>query len=343
MKVLISEYLNNKKNSKLNIICLIFSIILCFMFLSYVEQNIINVGMQNVKKQPVEYKNVSIDKKTIDKLQKDKSIDYFYIKYNFPKEVSSLIKEKEDPYVNEMLISYYDYKYDDSKFKLNEIKIPRKLSLMNDIKIGDKLNFFDNEFKINGFTQSGLMNSFMISFDTAYKLQIPIQSIHVTFDEYISDKDFENNSKEIKNTLSAKDIVYGNTLKFPVEITGMFSLALLILVSVLNVIFIFMNILYDRTKQYFIYRFSGMTRWQFYKMLLFEVLLDFIISFALATVIFIFANEFIIKGILGVYRYQFRYRFIIYVFVGYFIVYLILIALCIRKYFNKSLMEAYKR
>ena len=38
--------------------------------------------MQNVKKQPVEYKNVSIDKKTIDKLQKDKSIDYFYIKYN---------------------------------------------------------------------------------------------------------------------------------------------------------------------------------------------------------------------------------------------------------------------
>ncbi|MFL8951559.1 ABC transporter permease [Helcococcus kunzii] len=343
MKVLINEYINNKRNSKLNIICLIFSVILCFMFLSFIEQNIVSGGLQNIKKQPVVYKDFTIDEKIIDKLQKNNNIKSFYVNYFFPKDLQKKIKVKEDPYINEILISYYDYKNDDSKFKLNDIKIPRKLSLMYDIKLGDKYNFDNKDFNIIGFTQSGLMNSFMISYPTAKNFNIPIESVHVIFDEFISDKDFREGSVELKNMLNAKKIEYGSTLKFPAEVTGLFSLSLLILVSVLNVIFIFMNILYDRTKQYFVYRFSGMTRWQFYKLLLFEVLLDFIISFTLAIIIFTLANELLVKGVLGVMRYQFRYKFISYVFVGYFAVYMVLIALGIRKYFNKSLMESYKR
>ncbi|MCT1795412.1 FtsX-like permease family protein [Helcococcus kunzii] len=240
------------------------------------------------------------------------------------------------------LISFYQ-NTSNEKLAPFEIMIPAKVNLKRNINLNDTIKLFNTDFKVVGFTKSSLFNSFIISFESAQKLNIKPLSVDVILNEKISDNDFVNILDKLSKTLNVNNYELGNTLKLPIEETALISLGQLILVSAINVIFIFMNILYDRTKQYFIYRFSGMTRWQFYKLLLFEVLLDFIISFTLAIIIFTLANELLVKGVLGVMRYQFRYRFIPYVFVGYFAVYMVLIALGIRKYFNKSLMESYKR
>ncbi|WP_282926815.1 ABC transporter permease [Helcococcus kunzii] len=343
MRKKLNEYLINKNSSKINILVLIVSIIICFMYLSHSEylQNSNNV--MNTKSRWINFINPIVNMEKINKLKKIKELDYFFLEFDFPKSLEKKYKEEYGTQLNKLLISKYDKNENYIDMKSDNIMIPKKVSLIEDISVGEKFFLDDEEYIVKGYTQSQNFNSFIIGYKKSRELGLNINKINVMINKYINDNKREKIINDIKKIISPQRVDFSEDIKIPVEELGQYSILLLILTSALNVIFIFMNILYDRTKQYFVYRFSGMMRGQFYKLLLFEVLLDFIISFTLAIIIFTLANELLVKGVLGVMRYQFRYKFISYVFVGYFAVYMVLIALGIRKYFNKSLMESYKR
>lgn len=342
MKKILNEYFANKKYSRLNILALILSLIICFMHLSFIENK---KYTENEKSKNSRWFNVigaEVNDRNIKELTSISEIDYFFIEYDLSLNIDKKYPEQYDKYASPKLISYYSNAEENIEILENEIAVPRKLSLIENIQIGQEYYLYNKEFIIKEFTQTNYFNSFIINYNDSKKMNLKVKNISIMINPYISDIERENIINRVKNILSSNNIEFLENLEIDTGKITIFSLSLLILTSVLTVIFIFTNILLDRTRQYFIYRFSGMTKVQFYEMLLFEVVLDFIFSFVIATVLFICANEFIIKGIFGILRYRFRFSFILYVFVVYFIVYLLLIVFGIRKYFKKSLMESYK-
>lgn len=343
MKKIYFLYMQNKKNSKINIFALIFSIVLCFMLLSFAEQKKQDESIINIKSQNVKYNFPKINEKIIKELKNDKNIEYFYLSYLFPKEFEKFFEEEFEENMERFMISFYENNTKNNDLiNFKQIKIPKKLSLKKDFKIGDFLKINEEKLDIIDYTDSNLLNSFIISLETAQYLNLEIESANIVFDKNISDKMFEDRINKFLNFFDVKEYELGNSMKLPIESTAMFSLSLLILISVLNVAFIFINILLERKKMYFIYRFFGMKKSQFYKIVLFEIVLDFVISFTISTLIFIALNEIFIKNILGIMRYQFRYKFIIYVFLTYFLIYIVLMYFSLKKYFAKSLIMKYK-
>ncbi|MCT1795411.1 hypothetical protein [Helcococcus kunzii] len=94
MKELLNEYIRNKRGYKINLIILTFSIILCLMFLSYIEQKILSDSIVNIKSQNVKYHNPKLNNKIIQDLEKFENINYFYITYKFPDELEKYFDEE---------------------------------------------------------------------------------------------------------------------------------------------------------------------------------------------------------------------------------------------------------
>ncbi|MFM1539578.1 FtsX-like permease family protein, partial [Helcococcus bovis] len=98
----------------------------------------------------------------------------------------------------------------------------------------------------------------------------------------------------------------------------------------------------NRKRRYFIYNFLGIKKRQFYKMLLSEVVIIYILSFIAACLIFVCIDSIILKNIFNLYRYSLKIEFVIFIFVLFLILLVIFTYFAIRKYFNKSVIEIYK-
>ncbi|MFM1542682.1 FtsX-like permease family protein, partial [Helcococcus ovis] len=119
-------------------------------------------------------------------------------------------------------------------------------------------------------------------------------------------------------------------------------ITILLFLSIFNILFVYWNILNNRKRRYFIYNFLGIKKRQFYKMLLSEVVIIYILSFIAACLIFVCIDSIILKNIFNLYRYSLKIEFIIFIFVLFLILLVIFTYFAIRKYFNKSVIEIYK-
>ena len=128
----------------------------------------------------------------------------------------------------------------------------------------------------------------------------------------------------------------------PAEHRAGFMSGLVVFLSLLGLALLFSHILSLRKKKYFIYRFNGMKKTHFYLMILIEVLLTYIICFAIALTLFLLFDKFIVKGILGVLRYDLELKSVLIIFAIYIIMLIIATLINTIKYSRKSLVEAYK-
>ncbi|MFL8887972.1 FtsX-like permease family protein [Helcococcus kunzii] len=352
MNFILQEIRDNFPKLKYLIITLIISITICFMIIFSTNKLYNNREEDFNKTSTAEYKISTEGLNKLNLIQKYKLNFmnlYFYPPGDLGRKIDNLISSSGYLFTNDFFVPddkstrpSYTGKVPKFSDKEMEIAIPKEYSYIKNIKINDNFEVNGENLKVVGFTDSHHNNSFIISLETAKKLNLSINKLWVNLnDDYtLSErKDIYDNVSNILNTnykiINFKG--YNDPILGSIEMqTSIIGLA------VLNITLIYWYVLESRKKRYFIYRFSGMNEKYFYKMITFEIFIIYLVSFFIALSIFILIKFLVLKTILNIDWYDISLSTILLVFVLFLLILVIATILNARKYFKNSLMESYK-
>lgn len=354
MKLISKEIIRNIKQMYLYIIVLILSAVFCFQILSSNQLRIDDRRALTDKNISANFIFKNLDKsKHIEILNKYKNINIYDIRYEYPQNFT-VNKDFGENEISDYFYTIYNFKksyqiYSGSlpDFDSNnlEVAIPLIHSLNNDIKIGDYIDINRLSLKVIGFTDfAGGHDAFVVSLNTAEKLNLKSVEAEINLTDDISKEKRLDIYSEINNLMGKNVYTKIDTSGGMQEsIEKMYPIILIVLaLSILNILFVYWNILNNRKKRYFIYNFLGIKKRQFYTMLLSETIAIYIFSFLIACILFITIDSVILKGIFGLNRYSLKLDFIVFVFSLFLVLLLIFTYFAIRKYFKKSVIELYK-
>lgn len=349
MKIILKEIKNNFRQNYFLIGALVTSIILCFMVIA---SNMIIENKREIeyhKKIIYTFEKPKSDTKKYIELSKDEDISKYNIFYNLPKSFSIPKEYKtEESISSQVMISKIEGKITD-KGRLPEldsdeleIAVPRLYALVYKLELGDSIDFLGLKLKIVGFTNILSQNSFVTSISTMEKLNIDPNKIEIVLNENLKDTERRDKLKILEKEINPDNISYSSKGYRDTNEKMQLAVRILIILSTLSLIFIHTHVLNKRRKKYFIFRFNGMSRLQFYGLLLIEIVFIYLISFIISVALFYMYDLILMKQILGILRYDLKLSSILMVFVTYIVILIISIFISIRRYFNKSLAESYK-
>lgn len=261
-------------------------------------------------------------------------IEKFRLKMESPKEINYEFIGEGD------ISEFFLVNKDSFNIKDNEIIIPTTYALYNDKKVGDKITIKNNDLNILGFSDDSSDNSFLINLETAKQLNLKIDSLELNLSNDLTDVEKNNFVEKLSNNLESEafsNIEYRSTF----ERTNA-RITIIILISIFSMISIYTNILNERKEKYYIFKFSGMKKFKFFKILLTELIFVYLFSFLLSLVIFYSVNSYLLKEVFGILRYDLTLSSILHVFFDFFIILLIFMNINIAFYFKKSLIEGFK-
>lgn len=358
MRFILKEIFRNIRQMYLYITVLVLSTVFCFQILSSNQVRIENRRSLTDKNITATYQFTdsykSVYKDAVEILNKYKDIHIFDIKYKFPQNFNIEMNKRGEFRINRFFYTMfkmnnkfqiYSGKIPDFKSDDLEISIPLTYSLNNEVKIGDHIDINGTDLKVIGITDyTGGNNAFVISLNTAKKLNMKAVEAEIKLKDDISKEERIKIYNEINNLMGENVFIDIDTSGGMMEsIPRMYPIiTILLCLSIFNILFVYWNILNNRKRRYFIYNFLGIKKRQFYKMLLSEVVIIYILSFILACLIFVCIDSIILKNIFNLYRYSLKIEFVIFIFVLFLILLVIFTYFAIRKYFNKSVIEIYK-
>ena len=193
---------------------------------------------------------------------------------------------------------------------------------------------------IVGLSDDSSDNAFLISTDTAKLLNLNTDSIELDLSDELTDiekNSFVENLSEELNAKADSNGLYKNTFD---RTNG--KIIIVILISVFSMMVIYYYILSERKEKYYIFKFSGMTKNKFYRILIVELLVTYIFSFLLSLIIFSVINTLLLKNVFGILRYDLTLSSIIHVFLVFIVILILFMSVNIYFYFKKSLVEGFK-
>lgn len=352
MRFILKEINNNIKSMKMYFFVIIFSIIFCFQILSSNQLKISNVRNVTDKYFFAKYELDSSNKLMYkDILDNYKDIKFYNILYKFPKNFD--VEKRIGRYrINNNFFSIYNTdsnyriysgKLPDINSKNFEIAIPLIYSLDKNIKIGDFIEIDNLKLKVIGLTDfTTSYDAFVVSPKIAEELKLSLSNLIVNLNESIDKDKRINIYEEIGDKIKSSPLI-DTSGKMKENIEKMGPIIFIVLsVSILNILFVYWNILNNRKKKYFTYKFLGIKKKFFYKMLLMETVAVYMISFLIALGLFIFIDTVVLKLMLNINRYELRLDSVLFVFGLFLILLLVFTYFVIRKYFKKSIIEIYK-
>ncbi|MFL8952368.1 ABC transporter permease [Helcococcus kunzii] len=351
MKIILKEIKNNFRKNILYIIYLIISILLCFMILAS-RKTIENKQMANFNKfARYEFIDPELDFDYIQKLADDDRVERFVLDFEFPYYLD-FMTEEESLHANVMDVmalvkSSFTSQQEGVAPKIAsdkyEIAIPQSVNAVNKIKIGDKIKINNITTEVVGYTDIAINDYFIGSGKLVKDLDLKLFDFKIFTKENMKETERKEFINEVEKNLKTKaNIIVPSDFIMSAEKKMSFMVGLVIFLSLLGLAFLFSHILNSRKKKYFIYRFNGMKKLHFYSMIFIEVILTFIICFAIALTTFLLMDKFVVKGIMGLLRYDLRIKSILLVFALYMAMLMIATLLNTIKYSRKSLAESYK-
>lgn len=286
------------------------------------------------KNETITFDSLGNEYEKLGKNLKSNNIENFRLNLEFPQEIDSDIESYSSIY------QYFLVNKESIDIKDKDIIIPMPYSLYHDLKIGDKINIRDNELNIVGYSDLSTNDAFLINIETAKLLNLKVEYLELNLIDSLNDVEKNEYIDELSNELNSEvnsEVLYRSTF----ERTNA-KISIVILISVLSMIFIYYYILSDRKKKYYIFKFSGMTRKQFFKMLISELIVTYLFSFILSLTLFSLVNSFILKRVFGILRYDLTISSILHVFFLFLLILLVFMSINISFYFKKSLVEGFK-
>lgn len=349
MKIIIKEFKRNFRQDFLLYISIIITSLLCFLI--FASNTIIENKNEIRYNNRITYTLISPDNNTdyfISLSEKD-YIKSLFISYKLPKDFnpnegfSGEIRLQRRIYADACSEQkVYDGHLPSISSRDNEIGLPLVYAMANDIKVGDSINFLGKELTVVALTDAFTTNRFISNLKVLNDLDLEIDRLEVGFSNDLSDVRCKEIVEELNNKLSPRELE--SSAKFFLSANSKYLPAIIqiIILSTLSLVFIYTHILNNRRKKYFIFRFNGMTKKNFYAMLLWELIIVYLFSFIAAILIFYVFDYVILRSIFKIIRYDLRFSSIAIVFISYLLILLIFMFFNIRRYFKKSLVESYK-
>lgn len=351
MKILKKELIKNFKGMRLFIFILVLSIVFCFQIFAS-NQHLNNESLAKYKKaQMLEYENPGKKDEFFVGISQMPQVYTAKTAYRIPKSISFPKDYKSEERIGREFFSIIKAaekaKACEGRLPLagekdNLVAVPQIYAMDKGIKIGDKVNFFGHEVKVVGFTDMVYWNSFIITLKLARDIGLEMDRFEIQLDPDLREVEREEFLDKFDKDAGGLKLRDEFIPIADVEVKVGFITLVLVAISVLNLMFIYWHILNKRKKKYFVYRFLGMKKSVFYKLLYSELLITFLGSFAVAVLVFNMIDRIIFRKILGLVRYDLSLRSMILVFVSVLVIMAIMAFFSIRKYFNKSLLETYK-
>lgn len=265
---------------------------------------------------------------------KSKNIEDFELNLEFPKDIDTNI-------ISEVSINeYFLVTIDSLELKYKDIIIPSIYALQNDLKVGDKIVIRNNELNIAGLSDDARNNAFSVNLETAELLKLKIDSLEIDVSDNMTDVEKNSYIEELSKELNSTPISNAN-YRSTFERTNA-KMNIVILIAIFSMMSIYYYILSERKEKYYIFKFSGMTRYKFYKMLIIELIFIYVLSFILSLVLFYFVNSILLKEVFGILRYDLTLSSVIHVFIVFLVILLLFMTINISFYFKKSLVEGFK-
>ncbi|WP_282926399.1 ABC transporter permease [Helcococcus kunzii] len=351
MKIILKEIKNNFRKNILYIIYLIVSILLCFMILAS-RKSIENKQLSEYNRYTgYEFTKPKLDYNYIQQLADDERVKDFILDFEFPYYLD-FMTEEESLYANVMDVmalvkSSFTSQQEGVAPKIAsdkyEIAIPQSVNLVKNTKIGDKVLINNISTEVVGYTDIAINDYFIGTGKLVKDLNLKLRNFTIYTVENMRETERKEFINEVEKNLETKaKIINPSDFIMSAEEKMSFMVWLVIFLSLLGLAFLFSHILNSRKKKYFIYRFNGMKKLHFYSMIFIEVILTFIICFAIALTTFFLMDKFVVKGIMGLLRYDLRIKSILLVFVLYMAMLMIATLLNTIKYSRKSLAQSYK-
>lgn len=257
-------------------------------------------------------------RKYANKFKVEKIDPILYVRYS---------KEKEDTYKG-LLPKAED--------KDNVIAIPYLYANVKKINIGDNFIIKNKTFKIIGFTP----DQFYVSLSGLESIEGKFNQFMVGFEKGVKDTEKDKILSEISKILHTNNPeIY--RAEDPI---GKYlpMIIILMIFSIFEVVSVYNHILNMRKKRYFTYRFLGMKRRDFYKMITIEVLSVYTFSFMLSIIAYYILDFGILRGIFGVIRYSLGIKSVITVYLVFLLILLLFMFNNIRKYFSREILQSSK-
>lgn len=174
MKIILKEIKNNFRKNHLYITYLIISIFLCFMIFAYAKK-VENKKLENYNKY-TRYiiPDPEMNFQYISDLSDNENIKGFNLAYEFPysndfigedsnsEQIDSIVHMSEEILlVKNSFTSFQDGKAQKILSDKYEIAIPKDLSVVKNIKIGDKLKIKNLQVEVKGYTDLLVNDSFI--------------------------------------------------------------------------------------------------------------------------------------------------------------------------------------
>lgn len=350
MKLTLKEFKVNFKKNYLFIISLVVTITLCFMIIS--SQMILHDKKNIYYKNNISYSfyDINTNADNIKELLDDERVEQFYLFYDLDINYNSKEKQQIINDINNSILLKKNYEYSLPKGKIPSIDsdediiaIPTLYALLNEIDIGDQIDFFGTKLKVVGYTDMTLFDSFVTNLGVIEKMNLKPSTIEIDPNNNLNDFEVKNLVEDLSKKVNSTNYETSISEALDLNESLRFILSVIITLSMLSLLFVFTHILNTRKNKYFIFRFNGMTKLQFYKMLLFEIITTYIISFGIALLLFYVYDSIILEKIFKINRYNLKLSSIYTIFTLYLIILIIFMFINIRKYFNKSLVESYKK
>lgn len=332
----IKELKRNFKSMYLLILAIFIVVTLSFMIQAS-NEIVTNINKEHYHSVgTITFDSIGNDYDKLDKVLRSKNVENAKLKLETPEEIDVNIDTVGG-------VSIYDYflvNMDSQNLNVKEIEVPTIYALYHNFKVGDEIIIRNNELNIVGLSDDSSDNAFLISTDTAKLLNLNTDSIELDLSDELTDiekNSFVENLSEELNAKADSNGLYKNTFD---RTNG--KIIIVILISVFSMMVIYYYILSERKEKYYIFKFSGMTKNKFYRILIVELLVTYIFSFLLSLIIFSVINTLLLKNVFGILRYDLTLSSIIHVFLVFIVILILFMSVNIYFYFKKSLVEGFK-
>ena len=350
MRLMLKEFKKNFKKNILFIVSLIITICLCLMSISskMVSENRKNLMYQD-NRTYIFNNSKNID--DINKLLGNEKLRYFKVS----SEIENLNYDenlgiRSESRISNKILLVDKYNFVPIKGKIptvnstgNVIAVPILYAMINDINIGDDIEFMGETLNVVGFTDLTLDDSFVTNLEVFKKLNLKAEKVTIAPLKGLSNKEVKELVSNVSKILEPESIKDDILKAKNTNSTAIYMISIIMILSTLCLIFIFTHTLNSRIKKYFIFRFSGISKGYFYSMLLFEIILTYITCFIISIFLFTRYDTLILKSIFEISRYDLTISSIIQIFVVFLVILLISILINLKKYFKNSLVDSYKR
>lgn len=221
----------------------------------------------------------------------------------------------------------------------NKIVVPNLIYEFYKLKLGDKIIINDIEFEIVGVNGLEFSQSFIISIDSANKLNLNKAKLNLLLNSGLNDFEIDEILNKISNTVG-KEVMYPNLVQYTND--GNFEifqfLLIILILSIFNIVLIYNYFLQKREKRRAIYRIEGLSFRKMTLLLIIELIIIFIISVIISTSLIIVFNKIIMENIFNINRFSLPIKNYLLLYLVYFIVYMAFIMINNIKLYKKNLL-----